>query len=49
MSDLFQNDVALMGPTKYFYVGCTIRDALRDFPIHIQPKGGVAKLTSIRP
>jgi hypothetical protein len=29
MSELFQNDVALMGPTKYFYVGCTNGDALK--------------------
>jgi hypothetical protein len=26
MNELFQDDVVLMGPTKYFYVNCTIRD-----------------------
>jgi hypothetical protein len=29
MNELFQDDVALMGPTKYFYVDCTVGDALR--------------------
>jgi hypothetical protein len=30
MGELLQNDVALIGPTKYLYEGCTIGDALRN-------------------